>query len=123
MPRPQIQAGQLRHRLDIIAPTLVQDTFGGTDIDQENVVATIWGYVESLTGRELEAAQQIVAQVTHKITIRWMDGLRPQQNVVFDNRLFQIQAIQNPDERHHALILLCVERQDTSAGAVPVSVP
>lgn len=111
MPRAILQAGALRHRVEIVDPTLAQDTFGGTRLSQFTPFAVVWASVESLTGRELEAAQQVVAQVTHRITMRWMRGIRAAQNVTFDGRFFQIMDVQNPDERRHVLILLCMERE------------
>jgi SPP1 family predicted phage head-tail adaptor len=110
----RIQAGQLRHRIVIVQPKLAQDSSGGWKIDDENIVATVWASVEGLIGRELFAAQQKVSEVTHKITIRWMSGLTAKMNVWFDERLFQIEAIVNPNERHKMLVLLCIERNNSA---------
>jgi SPP1 family predicted phage head-tail adaptor len=105
-----------------MALSLAQDTFGGTVIDQENVFATVWASVEALSGRELYSAQQKVSEVTHLITIRWLAGVKARMNVWFDDRQFQIQAVENPDERRHFLRLLCIERDDSAleaAGTAP----
>lgn len=110
----RIRAGELRHRIQLVKPTLVQDASGGIEEDQASVTATVWASVEALTGRELYAAQQKVSEVTHKITIRYMSGITAKLNVRFDNREFQIEAVQNPDERRKMLLLLCIER-DSSA--------
>jgi len=109
-----LQAGKLRHRIYIVRPNLTQDAAGGSQPDDDSILATVWASVEALTGRELFSAQQLVSEVTHKITIRWLDGIKSSMNVWFDGRQFQIQAIQNPDERHKLLILLCVERDDSA---------
>lgn len=95
-------------------PSLAQDTAGGWQIDKNNLFATVWAKVEALTGRELEAAQQKVSEVTHRITIRWLAGVKSNMNVWFDNRQFQIQDVENPDERHKLLMLLCIERDDSA---------
>lgn len=125
MPPPMIQAGKLRHRIVISQPTATQDTFGGTQIGQDTVIATVWGSVEALGGRELYAAQQKVSDVTHRITIRWMSGIRALMVCRFEteptgdpllNRFFQIQAVENPDERRHILTLLCIERDNSALG-------
>jgi SPP1 family predicted phage head-tail adaptor len=109
-----IRAGRLRHRIQIVKPKLTQDATGGTVIDDDSLVASVWAAIEPLTGRELYAAQQMVSEVTHKITIRWMDGIKSNMNVRFGGREFQIQSIQNPDERHKVLILLSIERDDSA---------
>jgi SPP1 family predicted phage head-tail adaptor len=109
-----LQAGKLRHRIQLMRQNLTQGTSGGTVVDDVSIFATVWASVEALTGRELYAAQQKVSEVSHKITMRWRGGITAAMNVWFDGREFQIQAVQNPDERHKLLILLCIER-DSSA--------
>jgi SPP1 family predicted phage head-tail adaptor len=114
MPSTSIRAGELRHRIQIVKPSLAQDTAGGWQIDKNNLFATVWASVEALTGRELYSAQQKVSEVTHKITIRWLAGVKSKMNIWFDNRQFQIENVQNPDERHKKLELLCIERDDSA---------
>lgn len=109
-----INAGDLIHRIQIVKPTLAQDSAGGWQQDTDSVFATVWASIEALTGRELYAAQQRVSEVTHKITIRWYPGIVARMNVWFDNRVFQIQAVQNPDERKIMLVLLCLERDNSA---------
>jgi len=110
----RIEAGKLRHRVQLVQPTLVQDASGGIEEDQASIFATVWASIEALSGRELYAAQQKVSDVTHKITMRYMAGVTAKLNVRFGNREFQIQAVENPDERTKILNLLCLER-DSSA--------
>jgi SPP1 family predicted phage head-tail adaptor len=110
----RIAAGRLRHRILIVQPTLAQDASGGTQEDQANTFATVWASIEALSGRELYAAQQKVSQVTHKITIRWWPGVKANMNVQFEDREFQIESVENPDEQKKMLVLLCMER-DSSA--------
>jgi SPP1 family predicted phage head-tail adaptor len=118
MPAIILQAGKLRQRIKIVNPTLAQDTFGGTRIDVAAPFAIVWASVEALSGRELYAAQQKVSEVTHRVRIRWMRGVKPQMNIWLGDpdgdREFQIQSVENPDETRHYLDLLCVER-DLSA--------
>jgi SPP1 family predicted phage head-tail adaptor len=118
----RIKAGELRHRIVIVKPTIAQDTAGGWQEDTDKLGATTWAKIEALSGRELYAAQQKVSEVTHRITVRWCPGIASNMNVWFENRLFQIQAVSNPDERHKMLELLCIERDDSSrdsAGSAP----
>jgi len=110
----RIRAGELRHRIQLVKPTLLQDASGGFEEDQANVVATVYAKIEALSGRELYAAQQKVSEVSHQITIRYMPGIDATLNIRFGGREFQIQYVENPDERTKMLILLCIER-DSSA--------
>jgi SPP1 family predicted phage head-tail adaptor len=118
----RIRAGQLDQVIDILAPTLVQDSFGGTVIEQYTVVVSRErAFIESLTGRELYQAQQAVDQVTHRITIRWRSGIRENYNVRWRgdggaeyDRFFQVQNILNPDQMQHVMVLVCLERADST---------
>lgn len=76
--------------------------------------AAAWARIEALSGRELIAAQQKVSDVTHKITIRYQEGILASMNVWYDGRQFQIQAVENPEERNRYLFLLCVERANSA---------
>jgi len=69
------------------------------------------------TSQVTRATQQVVATVTHRITIRYMPGLRTRMFVVYhdpDNgdRTFSIDQIIDPDELKVELRLLCIERND-----------
>jgi SPP1 family predicted phage head-tail adaptor len=110
----RIHAGRLRHQIKIVDLVLAQDTFGGTQIDSGAVFAVVWAEVLALSGRELEAAQQKVSEVTHRITLRYLPGIVAQQNVWFDDRQFQIEDVEDPDERRKILFLLCIERDNSA---------
>ncbi|HZP33965.1 MAG TPA: phage head closure protein [Candidatus Acidoferrales bacterium] len=116
-----LEAGKLRHLISILQVAPAQDSFGGVSTDQatETIYARVWANVETLTGRELYAAQQKVSQVTHRITMRYMPGIVARMNIGFGTRLFQIQAVENPDERPHVLILLCIERDNSALETPP----
>jgi SPP1 family predicted phage head-tail adaptor len=105
-----------------------QDAFGGPITADATVFAMVRASIEALTGRELYQAQQKVSEVTHKVTMRWMSGVKPNMNVWFSEgtptvtRVFQILDVQNPDEKHHVLWLMCLER-DASAYELPEGLP
>jgi len=82
-------------------------------------MATVWGRVESITGRDTLAAQQFDSDTTHKITIRYRDGILSKQQVYFRGpgsrpRAFQILYVLNPDERNKMLFLMCSEINDSA---------
>jgi SPP1 family predicted phage head-tail adaptor len=116
--KTQLRAGLLRHQIRIAVPNWTPDSWGDNQIDSASVLGSVWASVEALSGRELFAAQQRVSNVTHVVTIRYMDGLKASMNVWFGARQFQIQAIENPDEQTKMLRLLCIERDD-SANETP----
>ncbi len=70
----------------------------------------VYAKIEALSGRELYKSQQIVGEISHRVTIRYRDGLLNRMIIRFRGRNFQIQAIQDPDEKQVELRILCVER-------------
>src|SRR6266478_7873533 len=123
----RIRAGKLRHRLAIVQPYgPAQDSTGSLALVSMSPVATVWGSIESVSGRDVLAAMQFSAVVTHKICIRFRGPeMKPpitiaaKDQIWFQgpggtNRAFQILAMMNPDERNKLLILLCVEVNDSS---------
>ena len=104
-----MQAGPLRHRITIETPTETQDTFGAA-VATWATFAERWAAIEPLTGREFFAAQQINAEVSHTIRLRYVAGVTTKMRVAFGARHFDLAAVRNLDERGIELELLAVER-------------
>src|SRR6267378_9085 len=122
----RIKAGKLRHRLAIMQPYgPAQDSTGSLALVSMSPVATVWGSIESVSGRDVLAAMQFSSVVTHKITIRFRGAeMTPPLHILAkdqiwfqgpsgNNRAFQVESVMNPDERNKLLILLCVEVNDS----------
>lgn len=102
--------GAMQHRIDVLKPNS-RRTDEGTELSP-TLFTESWASIRLLQGRELDKAQQVIAEVTHKIVIPYQDGLESEMLVHFNNRQFVIQAIEDPDERKFELHLLCVERNE-----------
>lgn len=77
-----------------------------------------WAEVSVLVGTQLEKAQQVVSQVTHKVVLNYPD-IPVESNMYIqlqDGRVFQVMAKQDMDERKVQLVLLCLERNDGLPG-------
>lgn len=103
-----MRAGQLRHRVTIQAQTTTQDEYG-QPVQTWSDVATVWASVEDLSGREFFAAQQIAAEVTTRVTIRYRAGIEPDMRVIAGGRTLDIRSVQDPDGRRRQLVLMCRE--------------
>lgn len=115
---PVFQSGKLRHRVQIVKPTLAQDTTGGWTANKDTLVLECWATIEALTGVEKFAAHEFTSNVTHSIWIRHPrsavpGGIQAKMQVWFDTRQFQVESVLNPDERNKMLQLLCVEVNDS----------
>lgn len=107
-----MRAGLLRHRLQIQSLGGSPDSFGQTQ-PEWTTVATVWGQVEPLLGRERFTAQQVQAEVTHKITVRARE-VSPADRIVFTDangteRRFGILEVLKPSEREISLTLMAQE--------------
>lgn len=100
--------GKLRHRLALEQPVNAPDGSGGASVSWQ-LVANLWGRVEPLRGGENAAGEQLEADVTHRITMRYHGGLVPRNRLKFGTRIFDILVVLNKDERNHWLICQCRE--------------
>ena len=121
--RTQQQIGKYRHRIEIVKPTLVQDSVGGWSVSNNTVIYTTWATVEALSAAEKWAAHEFASVVTHKVVIRhprelisgnpFVDGIDASMQVWYNGRQFQIMGKLIPDERPDALQLMCAEIDDS----------
>jgi len=85
--------GELNKRLVIEQPVASPDGAGGSDISW-NEFASIWAKLRPRHGREKLRAEAIASNTSHIITIRYLDGLRPQMRFVdnsgAEDRVFEI---------------------------------
>lgn len=104
-------AGELRHRIALQYPTVsASNSFGDATVTW-TVSTTRWAKIEPLTGRELWQAQQVQADVTHTVTLRYTAGVGPTWQAVYQTRVFNIMAVLDPGERRVWHQLLCKEQQ------------
>lgn len=101
-------AGKLNKRIKLQRPVADRDGVGGS-VPRFTTYATVWAGIKPMTGKEAEQARQVVATVTHKITIRFHPLVEASHRVEFKGRPFDINAVLNIDERKQQLQLLCTE--------------
>ena len=104
-----LQAGKLRHRLKLQRRDLKQDGTGEKS-PAYSTYATVWGRVDTLTGYELEHAQQVHAEARCRITIRYNPQVVTTDWIVFGDRIFEVAAAPiNPEQRNEYLQIICTE--------------
>jgi len=108
-----MKAGKLRHRIELQSNAPTQDSYG-EPIASWTTDDTVWASIEPLSGRELLRAQEVHAEVTTRIRVRYPGALGASTLTADDRikhgaRIFEIAAVINPDERDRELELLCVE--------------
>lgn len=102
-------AAAYRHRITLQQASREPDGMGGF-MESWQDIATVWAEVQPLMGKAYMVAKQTQSALSHRVRIRYRDGVTPDMRVQFGTRHFIIDAVLCPDERKHELHLMCVER-------------
>lgn len=106
--------GELRHRFVIEEDRGTEQTDRGETAINWVQVAVRSGSLEWLQGREFWYGQQVVAQATHGITLRYFPGLTPKHRLRkllgSTSRVFEIESIGDPRAVKDYLFLQVKER-------------
>lgn len=103
-----MKIGKLRHRIVIEDSIAGRDSFGA-EISEWIQFAKVWANVSPVSGREFIAFKQINAEISTKVTIRYLAGITSEMRVLFKDRIFEINSIINPEEKNVSLLLMCKE--------------
>lgn len=105
-----MRAGLLRQRVTIQAPNVVTNAYG-EPITSWVPLATVWGSVLPLAGREAmnQEAGQVQATVQQDVRIRWRSDVSPRMRLVVGARALDVESVEDPDGRRRVLRLLCRE--------------
>src|SRR5690242_14933479 len=100
--------GEMRQQIDILAPSAgAAGPSGLAPPGTATLGAGLWCKIESLHGQKLLIAQQIAANSTHIVKLRWLAGVTEQCKVVFGSRTFEIISPIDLEERQTELWLYC----------------
>lgn len=104
-------ADRLRHKVEIQQNDGTQGATGG----ENEVWSTItdgacWAYIETAGVQERFTSQQFVASATHRLVVRYLDGVDPKMRVMHGSRYFDILGVSiEPEEVPQWLVLDCRE--------------
>ena len=105
-----MRSGRLSKRIIIEELSISKDSQGYHE-DLENWVEfkKVWAYVEPLRGREYWQAKQVVAEVSCRITIRYLEGIDEKMRVIYGDRTYNILAVINLQEKNRVMQFLVKE--------------
>ncbi len=115
MPEPfAINAGDMRFRIDVYAPPSGRDSAGQALLERPGVegwelVRTCFSSITPASGERFTVADEIRSATSHKIVMRWFDGLTTRHRLSFRSRVFYVLAVLNEGERNVRYTLLCKE--------------
>lgn len=103
-----MRIGQMRHRLGVQALTEARDVHGGVTTTWATA-ANRWGEILPEKANERDVAERRDSVVTHRIRMRWYEGLVPTQRLRFGTRIFKIIEILDQGERNRAHLIMAQE--------------
>ena len=103
-----MRPGLLQYRVEIQQSTSTSDAMG-QPVNTWKTTQTRWAGVMPLTSREGFFAKSVRPELSHRITLRWFNGLEHGHRIKMDARIFDIASIINVDEGNHTLQVDCVE--------------
>jgi SPP1 family predicted phage head-tail adaptor len=100
-----------RHRVTIQRPTEGSaDGLSEKPIIWVNVI-TVSAEVLPQSGREFYRGSQIIAELTHVVSIRYRSGVDETMRLQLGKRYLNIISAQNVEEADRELLLYCVEQK------------
>lgn len=89
-----LNAGDLRHRITIEEPKYSQDAqTGERTTSWKTFRADLAAAIVPLSAREFVAGQAMQSKVVARITIRYVEGLRPDMRILHRNTVYNIEGI------------------------------
>lgn len=104
-----MNAGILRHKIDIEQELLIKNTYGESTQTWVIFKSGVFCSVEPIRGREYFAADEVKSEVTHRIRMRYLFGMRTKMRIKYNNRYFNIIDIIDIMERHKEMQLMVTE--------------
>lgn len=107
-----MRSGARRHALAFEQPVETVDPVTAATVVTWTSLFETLGSIDSLTGRELFAAQQVQAEVNTRINIRWRAGVDETLRIreLADGTIYDIGAVLPDKTRRREIWLLCTRR-------------
>lgn len=106
--------GKLNKRVSIQTKSTAQDALG-SPVDSWATVYECWAGISSLSGKQINSANQFISKSTSTIEIRYHPSLafQPNQRIQYTDALsthtYEIEFISNPDQANKTLTFYVYE--------------
>lgn len=112
-----MRAGRLRNKVTLQRRAETRNAVGEIEVAYVDVLDA-WASIEPILGREYFAAQQVQADVTTRIRVRYMPEAQPTMRIKFVSDYgspevvdyYDIEGVQPVNERRQETILMCRKR-------------
>lgn len=103
------QSRDLNHLILIEKKSHIRDAIGGDSDDEWIEFIPAYAQIKPITGREFMSANAHQNSVTHRLIIRYENGIFPNMRVNHQTRYFSILAVRDFFEKTRWLELMCEE--------------
>ena len=104
----RISIGARRRRFVLELPLEAPDGFGGV-IRTYAAGPQLWGAIEAVKGEERFRAGRPEQAVTHRVRLRYRDGVTAAHRLACGLRRFRIESASDPDGKQRELVCLVEE--------------
>jgi SPP1 family predicted phage head-tail adaptor len=105
-----IDPGKLRERIIVQQATETRNALGETT-QTWGTFAERWASVDGISAREFLTSGQQQTEITHRVRMRYLDGLNSTMRVSWRGRILEIAScLEHANRSEHEL--LCTERVD-----------
>ena len=101
-------ASRIRHRMTLQQEAQTPDGAGGYARSWQNV-DDVWGEIIAWKGKEVPFGMQLQSRITHRILLRYRDGVTAAMRLLFGTRLFNIHYVFATNANKETLQLLVEE--------------
>ena len=107
-----MRAGRLREIANIQSFTESISGSGQVTRGWTALFSNVFCLVEPVRGKENYQHDKTNAEMTHRIKMRWHNGVTPKMRVIWNSRTFNIVEIKEDYKHADELHLLCIEDKD-----------
>jgi SPP1 family predicted phage head-tail adaptor len=106
-----MQGGKLRTKITVQEKTdTISDS--GQAVSTFSTFRDIYADIRTPSGREFFGQDKFNATVSHVVTIRWLEGIKPEMRILWGTRILNIIYI-NEDRQHARMMQLnCMEARN-----------
>jgi head-tail adaptor len=108
-----LAAGDLRHSITILGPTLTTDITGNV-VTYSPFLTDVRAKIDPVSGLELIRSGQDISLVYITVSIRYVEGIKAKMQVVGYHGTYWIRYIENVLEKNRVLKLLCTAVEGNS---------
>lgn len=104
-----MNAGSLRNKAIIQQLGTAQNGYGEVEEGEFTTFKTVWCSITPVSGNEKFLSNTDFSKTTHKIKIRYIDGVNASMRLLWQGRYFNFMNTRNISERFKAIEILAWE--------------